>query len=162
MDWLKSIAPTLATAFGGPLAGAAVAFLGDFFGIKDANIEKVQDALNGISPQDRFKLVELDNAFKTQLLDAGVKIDQAQAEINLEEAKSNSTFKSGWRPFIGWNCGLGISYNFIVGPLLSQIIQVWYPTYAFKPLDIEQLLGLVATMLGVGTWRTIEKIKDKS
>lgn len=45
MDWLKTIAPTVATALGGPLAGLAVDALGKAFGWQDATIEKVQELL---------------------------------------------------------------------------------------------------------------------
>lgn len=45
MDWLKSIAPTLATALGGPLAGLAVGVLGKAMGWEDATQEKVKDLL---------------------------------------------------------------------------------------------------------------------
>ncbi len=46
MDWLKNIAPTLATALGGPLAGLAVEAVGKAFGWEDATVDKVSDALS--------------------------------------------------------------------------------------------------------------------
>lgn len=46
MDWLKTIAPTLATALGGPLAGLAVEAVGKAFGWEEATLEKVSDALS--------------------------------------------------------------------------------------------------------------------
>lgn len=45
MDWLKTIAPTVATALGGPLAGLAVDALGKAFGWEEATTEKVQEML---------------------------------------------------------------------------------------------------------------------
>jgi hypothetical protein len=45
MDWLKTVAPTVATALGGPLAGLAVNAIGDAFGWEDATKEKVVDML---------------------------------------------------------------------------------------------------------------------
>ena len=41
-DALKAIAPTIATALGGPLAGLAVDALGAAFGWTDATKEKVE------------------------------------------------------------------------------------------------------------------------
>lgn len=44
MDWintLKTLAPTVATALGGPLAGAAVSALGSVFGVDDPTQEKI-------------------------------------------------------------------------------------------------------------------------
>jgi len=43
MDWLKSIAPTIATALGGPLAGLAVNAVSSALGIDP---DKVQDTIN--------------------------------------------------------------------------------------------------------------------
>lgn len=45
MDWLKSIAPTLATVLAGPLAGLAVEAIGSAIGMTDATKEKISDAL---------------------------------------------------------------------------------------------------------------------
>ena len=44
MDWMstiKSLAPTVATALGGPLAGVAVQALGSVFGVSDATQDKI-------------------------------------------------------------------------------------------------------------------------
>lgn len=46
MDWLKTIAPFLGTALGGPLGGAAASFLADKLGIEGRTIEAVTDVLN--------------------------------------------------------------------------------------------------------------------
>lgn len=47
MDWLKTIAPTLATLLGGPLAGLAVDLIAPKIGITDATKDKVVAALQG-------------------------------------------------------------------------------------------------------------------
>src|SRR5262245_64353010 len=44
---------------------------------------------------------------------------KAQAEVNLAEAQSPSLFVAGWRPFIGWVCGCGFVYGFIIQPLFT-------------------------------------------
>ena len=41
MDWLKSLAPTLATAFGGPLAGMAVEVCSKALGIEPSEVQNV-------------------------------------------------------------------------------------------------------------------------
>ena len=45
LTWLKNLAPTVATALGGPLAGLAVEAVGSAFGWKDATKEQVTEAL---------------------------------------------------------------------------------------------------------------------
>jgi hypothetical protein len=42
----------------------------------------------------------------------------AQIEVNKAEAASGSLFKGGWRPFIGWVCGIAFAYHFIFQPFL--------------------------------------------
>ena len=45
----------------------------------------------------------------------------AQLEINKAEAASGSIFKGGWRPFVGWTCGIAFAYHFVLQPLLIFI-----------------------------------------
>ena len=83
---------------------------------------------------------------------------KAQAEVNLAEAQSPSIFVSGWRPFIGWVCGLGFAYSFIFQPLISNIL-VAIGHQALPSLDTGQLMTLALGMLGLGGMRTAEKYK---
>ena len=41
----------------------------------------------------------------------------AQVEVNKAEAASNSVWKGGWRPFVGWVCGAAFAYHFVLQPL---------------------------------------------
>lgn len=72
MDWLKSIAPTIFTALGGPLAGLAVEAVGSAFGWQDATKEKVQQVLSAgqLSGEQllQLKQAELELAAKEQEL----------------------------------------------------------------------------------------------
>lgn len=45
MDWLKTLAPTIATVLGGPLAGLAVQAVGSALGMSDATSEKINEVL---------------------------------------------------------------------------------------------------------------------
>jgi hypothetical protein len=45
MEWLKTLAPTLATALGGPLAGLAVQAIGSALGMSEATQEKITEVL---------------------------------------------------------------------------------------------------------------------
>ena len=47
-----------------------------------------------------------------------------QIKVNQEEAKHVSIFIAGWRPFIGWTCGVALSYHFIIQPLLGGAVAV--------------------------------------
>ena len=82
------------------------------------------------------------------------KLAQAQVELNKIEAASPSLFVAGWRPFIGWTCGLALAWNYIVMPILSIWIQRPLPE-----IDMSQLYPLIIALLGLGVYRTAEKIK---
>ena len=45
VDLIRSVAPTIATALGGPLAGAAVGFLSNKLGLSENTVEAVQNAV---------------------------------------------------------------------------------------------------------------------
>jgi Holin of 3TMs, for gene-transfer release len=79
-----------------------------------------------------------------------------QSQINLAEAGSASLFVSGWRPFIGWVCGLGIFYQFMFAPILNGILS---DATRFPSIDIGDLISLLVAMLGIAGYRTIEKAK---
>jgi hypothetical protein len=72
--------------------------------------------------------------------------------INRQEAAHKSIFVAGWRPFIGWVCGIGLLYNVLLNPILS----VWVTMPAVDPA---QLYPVLMGMLGLGSLRTVEKIK---
>ena len=82
---------------------------------------------------------------------------ELQAEINKVEAQNRSMFVSGWRPFIGWICGLAFGFHYIVMPLLLAYTDI-------KPVefDTNSLFTVLMGMLGLGGLRTYEKLKDKT
>lgn len=62
LDIVKGVAPGLATALGGPLAGAAVGMLADKLGLPDKTVEAVTQALTS-NPANLEKLKELELEF---------------------------------------------------------------------------------------------------
>lgn len=80
-----------------------------------------------------------------------------QVVLNKIEAKHKSLLVSGWRPFIGWVCGLGLANVFLINPWLQ-----WLYGIAGPSLPLEVMMELVATMLGFGTLRTVEKFLGKA
>jgi len=84
MSWketLASIAPTLATAFGGPLAGAATKFLaGKFLGDENASLADVENFISTASPDQLLKIKEADNEFKIAMAKIGVDVFKIEAD----------------------------------------------------------------------------------
>ena len=83
-----------------------------------------------------------------------------QIEINKIEAGHKSVFVAGWRPFIGWVCGVALLYNFILRDLLVYGISLCKTNAPAPPaLQMEHLMTVVIGMLGLGVARTYEKTK---
>jgi hypothetical protein len=90
-------------------------------------------------------------------LAADTDLAKAQAAINQTEAANPNLFVSGWRPFVGWVCGLGLAYAFLIKPIASPLIQKWSGV-PMEALDVGTLLTLLFGMLGLGGMRTVEKL----
>jgi hypothetical protein len=84
----------------------------------------------------------------------------AQIEVNKEEAKSSSVFVSGWRPFVGWTCGLALAYHFILQPMLTLVLTISGITVDLPEFDMGTLMTVLMGMLGLGGLRTFEKTKN--
>jgi hypothetical protein len=83
----------------------------------------------------------------------------AQIEVNKEEAKSTSSFRGNWRPFLGWVCGVAFAYHFVLQPLLVFILTAYGVSVALPEFDMSSLLTVLGGMLGLGGLRTFEKYK---
>lgn len=90
---------------------------------------------------------------------AAVMVVQGQIDTNKEEAKSSSVFVAGWRPFIGWVCGVACAWNWIGLPIAKLGLAVAGHPLDIKPADLTEMLPILIGMLGLGGLRTTEKIK---
>ena len=71
--------------------------------------------------REAIKGKELDPNKKLEI--AG-KLAEVQTKINEAEATHRTVFVAGWRPFIGWVCGLGLLYAVFIEPLLRFVFTV--------------------------------------
>ena len=84
----------------------------------------------------------------------------AQMAINKEEAASGSLFKGGWRPFVGWVCGVAFCYHFIIQPVIIFIVALTGIIIPDLPsFNMNTLLTVLGGFLGIGGLRTYEKQK---
>lgn len=106
----------------------------------------------------KVQLFEMAQRGELAVLASETEIAKGQIEINKVEAGNNSLFVSGWRPAVGWVCVAGLIYTFIAWPLLK-----WYALiHALEvppALDLSALITLLGGLLGLGGFRTFEKIK---
>ena len=93
------------------------------------------------------------------LVDAANQVMLAQAKINAAEASHKSIFVAGWRPFIGWVCGVGICWSMVAQPVAQWAIIAWGDGTELPTIDTSYLMELVTAMLGMSGLRTFEKMR---
>jgi len=83
-DWkaiVRTVAPGIATALGGPLAGLAVQTVSNaLLGKPDGSPAEVEAAVMGASPDALLKLKQADNDFKLAIERLGVDLEKIAAE----------------------------------------------------------------------------------
>lgn len=91
--------------------------------------------------------------------DQDFQLSLGQLKINEKEAENPSLFVSGWRPHIGWTCGIAFSLHFVLFPIINFIlVGVGYKEVVIS-FDMTTLMTVLGGMLGIGGLRTYEKIK---
>ena len=87
----------------------------------------------------------------------------AQADVNKQEAQHRNIWVAGWRPFIGWVCGVALAWHFVLAPVVLFVAawaDVQLPT--LPAFDMDSLMTVLLGMLGLGGLRTFEKHKGLS
>ena len=90
------------------------------------------------------------------------KIDIAQIEVNKQEAAHRSLFVAGWRPFVGWTCGLALFYTYVAQPMAMFIMAQTGDLVQLPQIDLSTMMPVLLGMLGLGGLRTYEKFKGVS
>jgi|APGre2960657505_1045072.scaffolds.fasta_scaffold15568_2 hypothetical protein len=84
---LGTIAPTLASALGGPLAGMAVKSIADVLGLSNDKPEEVYNEIINANPETLLKLKELETNFKIQM--KKLEVDVLSLENNDRDSARN-------------------------------------------------------------------------
>ena len=83
-----------------------------------------------------------------------------QILTNREEAKHKSIWVSGWRPFVGWTCGVALAYHFVLVEIIRFGVALYGAAIPELPsFDMDSLMTVLLGMLGLGGLRTYEKQK---
>lgn len=127
------------------------------FGI-DAIAELVSTAVDKIWPDANIEAQSKAEELKTELTKE-LQYTLGQLEINKIEAASPSLFVAGWRPAVGWAGALGYGYEFLWRPIANGLcVAAGFPPI-FAGIETEALSTLLFGLLGLGTLRSVEKIK---
>lgn len=84
---------------------------------------------------------------------------QGQIDINKVEASSTSMFIAGWRPFIGWCCGIAFVYAAIIDPIARFVALTLSYKGQFPVIDTTLMMQVLLGLLGLAGMRTLEKVK---
>ena len=90
-------------------------------------------------------------------LEMAAKLAEVQTKINEAEASHRSVFVAGWRPFIGWVCGIGLGYAVFLEPLLRFTFTVKGWTMDFPEINTNVTMQVLLGMLGLAGARSYEK-----
>ena len=109
----------------------------------------------------QLELLKLQQSGELAELAATTDLAKLQIQTNQEEAKTGNWFIAGWRPFIGWICGLGLLYVSLVEPIGRFVATVFFHyTGPFPVIDTSLTMQVMLGMLGLAAARTVEKVKN--
>lgn len=110
---------------------------------------------------DLFTSDEERDAAKLKVLQMEQDGELAQIAVNMQEAKSEHLFVSGWRPAVGWVCVAAFAYTFVLMPFGSFVALVsgMDPLIlaSLPDLDLGAMMPVLFGMLGLGAMRSYEK-----
>jgi hypothetical protein len=128
-------------------------------GLLDTLIGPVTSIIDKIVP-DKDQAAKLAHEIATMSEKMANEQMLAQIEVNKAEAASGSLFKGGWRPSIGWICGLALFWSFILQPFLVFFLLVFGVDLPPLPeVGTADLMPILLGMLGLGGLRSYEKVQ---
>jgi hypothetical protein len=122
----------------------------------------IGDVIGRFLPKDKEARAKAEREIEQQLATHLAKIDLAQLDINKQEAAHRNIFVAGWRPFIGWSCGLALAWTYVATPILQFILAQTGHLMDLPVLDMSQMMPVLMGMLGLGGLRTFEKFNGVS
>ena len=124
-------------------------------------VETVSGVANVV---DRFvETPDEKRAFETVMARMAQQPALAQVELNKIGAGHRSVFVAGWRPFIGWVCGFGLAYAFLVNPTILWATCKFAAECMTGPeIPSDIMMELVIGMLGLAGVRTVEKLAGRA
>jgi hypothetical protein len=118
----------------------------------------VGDVLDRFFPNKEEK-AKAAREIEARLSEHLAQIDVAQIRVNEKEASHRNLFVAGWRPFIGWSCGLALFYTYLAQPVFTFILIQRGQYVDLPPIDLGAMMPVLLGMLGLGGLRSWEKSK---
>lgn len=108
----------------------------------------------------QLEVMRMAQAGELANLDAATKLAMAQVDVNKADAQGAGAMQRNWRPFIGWVCGVALAWDTIGRPMLTLAwVMAGHAAPTLPTLSTEQLYTTLFGLLGLGAYRSAEKIK---
>lgn len=121
-DLVKSVAPTIGAALGGPMGGMATKFLAEkLLGDPSAAQDKIEDFVLSASPEKMLELKKLDVDFKTRMRELDVDVFKLEVQ---DKASARELFKINIWPQIVLSAMFIGGYFFVLYGLLDGTITI--------------------------------------
>jgi len=124
IDLLKTLAPMIGTALGGPLGGAAAAFIADKLGLEAKTVEAVSEVLNSgkMTPEQvaQIKLAEIE--FQKFLKQNAIDLEKVHSEDRGSARAMLAAVRSkvpAWLSFI-----VTLGYFGILGGMMTNTLEI--------------------------------------
>lgn len=119
MDWLKQIAPTVASALGGPLAGLAVSAIAKAVGVEE---DKVQDLIssNKMTPDQIAQLKIAEIELKKQENELGLNFEKLAVDDRKSAREMQMATRSWVPPLLAGTITLGF-FGILILLLLGKV-----------------------------------------
>jgi hypothetical protein len=121
-------------------------------------IGTVGNVLDRIIP-DKNKRAEAEESLRIALASNEFQLAIEQIKVNAIEASSDDKFTKRWRPFIGWTCGTAFALHFVIFPVLNWFVVLFGAPAINIVFDMQSLMYALGGLLGLGGFRTFEKVK---
>lgn len=142
-DWkslVGSVAPTIATALGGPLAGMATkAISGALLGKEDGSEKEISEALLSGDPDSLLKLKEIEQSFAARMKELDIDLEKIASDDRKSARQREIDTKDNAPKILA---GVIVSGFFLI---LAVISFVELPDASQAPVNI--LLGALTAML---------------
>ena len=138
---LKSLAPTIASAAGGPMAGMAVKMAAQKLGVPDATANEIEDIIER-EPEKAVLLKEADKDFKDRIREMEIDLESFKTEVE-DRQHARETFKTDWTPK-----GFGILALLLYGAYVMAVTIMPHDQNdeTIISLVLGQLSGILGTM----------------
>lgn len=138
---IGSVAPTLATALGGPLAGMATKALSQaLLGKEDGSDDDIQAALRTASPEQLAAVKKIDADFRVQMKSLDIDLEA----LAVDDRKSARSMQTETRDFIPRLLAVSVTVGFFA--ILIYMLVYGLPTTGNEALLL--LLGALQTAWG--------------